>query len=155
MKELLNAATAWGKSESAVRGLLLVGSHARGTANSDSDIDLLFLCSNPASFRSTQWLGEINWPRELRISRWDDEEYGSVWSRRLWLYPKGEVEFGFAALSWAETSPVDKGTAEVLRGGFQILYDPDTYLSLLAVAYEKSPMESPDLPRSARRSGRA
>jgi hypothetical protein len=45
-----------------------------------------------------------------------------------------EVEFGFAAPSWAATEPVDAGTAQVVGDGFRVLYDPVGILRALVVA---------------------
>jgi hypothetical protein len=51
------------------------------------------------------------------------EDYGAVQSIRVHYANGLEVEFGFANLSWAETEPIDEGTAEVVADGMVILLD--------------------------------
>lgn len=123
---------AWAESEPAIRGVALVGSWARGEARLDSDIDLLFLVTEPARFRDF-----AIWPPELRpdeTAAWRDAVYGVVWSRHIQTRPNLEAEYTFAPLSWADTAPVDPGTARVIRDGCRILVDPDGRLARLAAA---------------------
>jgi uncharacterized protein len=106
-------------------------------ARPDSDIDLVVLAQNPRSFRDVSWLTTIEWlPAGVHPVKWSHEEYGVVWSLRVWFEPECEVEFGFAPLSWADVSPVDKGTQRVIAGGCRVLYDPDGLLMrpIMAVA---------------------
>jgi uncharacterized protein len=138
--ELLETVTDWVEAKEEIRGLALVGSYARDAVRPDSDIDLLLLTENPQDFRDAAWLATIDWSRVgIRPTKWADEEYGVVWSRRIWFQPKEEIEFAFAPLSWADPSPVDKGTRRVVSDGFRVLYDPDGLLwrLTLAVAYPK------------------
>jgi len=89
----------------------------------NSDIDLVLLTTNPRAFRAdTTWLDAIKWSTiGARPMKWEDEEYGELWSRRLWLEKKGgEVELGFASLSWADTNPVDLETQRVIVDGCRI-----------------------------------
>jgi uncharacterized protein len=132
---ILRIITEWAKAQENVHGLALVGSHARNAARPDSDIDLVVLAQNPSGFRDTAWLTTIEWSRAgVHPVKWSDEEYGVVWSRRTWLKPEGEVEFGFAPLSWADVSPVDKGTQRVVSDGCQVLYDPGGLWKRLTMA---------------------
>jgi predicted nucleotidyltransferase len=129
---ILRIITEWAKVQKNVHGLALVGSHARNAARPGSDIDLVVLAQNPNSFRDPTWLTTIDWSRAgVHPIKWADEEYGVVWSRRTWLRPEGEVEFGFAPLSWADVSPVDQGTQRVVSDGCRVLYDPDGLLKRL------------------------
>ena len=122
----------WAKAQSEIRGLALVGSHARNAARPDSDIDLIVLAEDPESFRDPAWLAAINWSiARVRATSWSDEEYGAVWSRRVWLDPDGELEVSFAHITWADTSSVDPGTARVVQDGCRVLYDPDGSLERL------------------------
>jgi uncharacterized protein len=132
---MLRIITEWARAQENVHGLALVGSHARNAARPDSDIDLVVLAQNPSAFRDAVWLTAIEWSRAgVRPMKWSDEEYGVVWSRRTWFEPGGEVEFGFAPLSWAEVSPVDRGTQRVVSDGCRILYDPNGLLKRLTTA---------------------
>ena len=48
------------------------------------------------------------------------------------LKPDGvEIEVGLTAPSWADTDPLDSGTARVVREGFSIVFDPDGLLARL------------------------
>jgi hypothetical protein len=116
-----------------------VGSHARGTARPDSDFDLVLLVTAPEAFRAeTRWLCDIDWSRlGAQPARWVDEDYGALWSRRVWLELACEIEFGFAAPSWGETQPIDPGTRRVIADGCHILYDPLGLLSRLCNAVRK------------------
>jgi uncharacterized protein len=108
--DILTAVTRWAKTQAQVRGLALVGSHARGAARPDSDIDLIALAKDPQIFRDPAWLAAIDWSAaKVRPAKWTDEEYGAVWSRRVGLTPEGEV----------------------VREGCRILYDPDGLLERL------------------------
>lgn len=132
---LLETITAWAKAREEIRGLALVGSYAREAAQAGSDIDLVLLTRNPCDFRDAASLETIDWRAAgVHPTEWSDEEYGAVWSRRIWLEPEYEIEFAFAALSWANVWPVDKGTHEVVSNGCRILYDPDGLLERLKAA---------------------
>ena len=60
--------------------------------------------------------------------------------RRVMLLPSGfEVEFGFAPPSWADTAPLEEGTAVVVADGMRILHDPDGLLGRLAATVAQRP----------------
>lgn len=133
--DILEIVVDWAKTRDDIRGVVLVGSHARGEARSNSDIDLVLLADHPEGFRSANWPTIIDWSRAgVQVRNCVDEEYGAVWCRRIWLEPEGELEVGFAPLSWADVSPVDEGTKRVVRDGCRILYDPDGVLQRLTLA---------------------
>ncbi len=114
---------AWAEGRHDIRALALVGSHARGDARPDSDIDLVVLCSEPLRYlRSTEWVAAFGPVRRSRL-----EDWGKVRSIRVWYRDGAEVELGIAGLDWAEL-PLDRGTSDVLRGGSAILLDRDGLL---------------------------
>jgi len=124
-----------GEPQPNIRGLALIGSHARCEAREGSDIDLVYLTQNPNSFRNTAWLTRIDWSQAgVHLVKWADEEYGAVWCRRAWFRAECEIEFAFASISWADVSPVDQGTVRIVSGGCRVLYDPDGSLSRLRSA---------------------
>jgi len=132
---ILQTVTRWAKAQENVRGLALVGSHARNAARPDSDIDLVVLAQDTKIYRDAAWLTAIEWSAAgVHPVKWSHEEYGVLWSLRVWFEPECEVEFGFAPLSWAEVSPVDKGTQRVIADGCRILYDPDGLMKRLTTA---------------------
>jgi hypothetical protein len=88
------------------------------------------------AFRAdASWIDEIDWPAAgEHPAQWADEDYGKVWSRRIWLSSGLEVEMSFAPLGWAVVSPLDTGTRRVISDGCRILHDPDGFLERLCVA---------------------
>ena len=119
--------TVWARARSDVHGLALIGSWARDAGRVDSDIDFVILVADAQSFRATaHWVQEISWTPP--IVTWIDASYGLLWSRHCTLEDGTSVELGFASREWASRSPIDPGTAQVLRDGCKVLYDP---LSLL------------------------
>lgn len=132
----------WARAQPKIRAVALVGSYARGTAQADSDIDLVVLTTDPEAFRAEAfWLDAIEWTSiGDRPVKWQDEDYGLLWSRRLWFEGKRvELEIGFAPLSWAEVSPLDPGTRRVVADGCRILHDPEGLLSRLYAVVDSIP----------------
>ncbi len=136
-ERMIQIITDWAKTQPVLRALALVGSHARGTERADSDIDFVALTTAPESFRNDAvWLEGIDWNAlGARPVKWQDEDYGRLWSRRIWLEGNAaEVEIGFALPSWASIDPLDSGTRRVIADGCRILYDPDKILDTLCTA---------------------
>ena len=136
---IVDAIVQWAKTQSTTHAVALVGSHARRTARFDSDIDIVVLTTEPSAYRNgKEWLNAIDWasvgahPADSR-----DEDYGALWSRRVWLDRNaGEIELSFAAPSWADRNPVDAGTHRVVADGMHILHDPEGILASLKLAVE-------------------
>jgi uncharacterized protein len=138
----------WAKEQPTVQAVALVGSYARGTARADSDIDIVVLTNAPEFFRAdASWLDAIGWNDVGACPvKWQDEDYGVLWSRRLWLEQvRFEVEIGFARPSWAEVNPLDPGTRRVVADGCRILYDPDGLLARLCAAVVRRPRCGADM----------
>jgi hypothetical protein len=122
-QRLLHRIVEWGAHEPAVVAIGLAGSHARGTATQDSDIDLVVLVKDV-----TEWLHRDDWMAVFgTVEDVRDEEWGAVTSRRVRYRDGTEVEFGFTTRQWA-TTPLDAGTARVINDGFKILFDPSGVL---------------------------
>jgi hypothetical protein len=99
-----------------VLGLALVGSHARGAARPDSDVDVLCLCAEPdAFFTDDTWLARFG------ATRWNEERWGRVRTWRVWIDGGPELELNFATPDWA-SEPLDPGTRQVVAGGFRALF---------------------------------
>jgi len=121
----------WVRTRESIRAFALVGSYARGDARPDSDIDLLFLTTDPGIFRA-DWLDEINWAAlNVQPVSSRDKSYGVVWSRHVAFSDGSEIEFTFTPLSWSTIDPVDLGTHHVVADGFKIFHDPDNRLATL------------------------
>ena len=109
----------WARAETAIEGVLLVGSHARGTARSDSDVDLIVLTNY-----SDEYVGRAGWLQHCgQVLRYAVEDYGAIQSVRAYLVEGGQFEFGFASPSWASTEPVDPGTRRVIQDGAVVVVD--------------------------------
>jgi len=119
----------WAAPRADVRAIALVGSHARGNARPDSDIDLVLLCVEPARYLEHHaWLSEFGEPVTVAL-----EDWGRVQALRVRYRSQLEVEFGFTTNDWASL-PADAGTASVVRGGMLALVDSDGALDALAAA---------------------
>jgi predicted nucleotidyltransferase len=132
-QRILTATTTWAEQRCDIHALALVGSWARNAAIPDSDIDLIALADDPQVFRTaTAWLDELDWQTVgAAPESWRDQDYGMVWSRHLHLADGTEIEFGFGPPAWAATNPADQATAQVIRDGCRILYDPHGHVAQL------------------------
>jgi predicted nucleotidyltransferase len=133
-ERIMQAIVEWAKAQPTIQAVAVVGSYARGTARAGSDIDLVLVATDPQVFLADiAWIDAIDWntvgPRPMK---WQDEDYGRVWSRRLWLNKNGgEIEVTFASLSWADVNSLDPGTQRVIADGCRILHDPKELLNRL------------------------
>jgi hypothetical protein len=113
----------WSRLEAGIAAVVLVGSHARGEARPDSDIDLVLLCADPQVYlKDKRWVRRFGQPVAVQQEVW-----GNVTSLRVWV-AGCEVEFGLTSVDWA-SDPEDRGVAEVLRHGVRILVDRDGMLA--------------------------
>jgi hypothetical protein len=125
---VVSAVRAWATRHDDVRGVLVVGSWARGSARMDSDVDVVVLTDAPRHAEPDVWLGLLG-GRVVRRQQW-----GPLREIRL-ERPSGlEVEIGVAPVHWAATAPVDAGTYRVVHDGHRIVHDPDGILAALSEA---------------------
>lgn len=129
VERLLDAVAAWARGVAAVRGVALVGSHARGAARPDSDVDLVILARRTGPLvRDRSWLGAFG-----EVASVTEEDWGRVTSLRV-VYDDGiEVEFGLTDPGWVDV-PIDEGTRRVATDGIRVLYDPDGSFAQLLLA---------------------
>jgi len=129
---VLNLVQVFAEINPRIFGVGLCGSYARGNPRADSDIDLLILVNDKLKFKNTNWIEGFEFDKiNERLDFYVDREYGSVWSRHVFLKSKIEVEFSFANISWADTKELDDGTLKVVSDGFKIIYDPELILDKL------------------------
>jgi aminoglycoside 6-adenylyltransferase len=133
VEDLLERMTVWAARRPDVVALALVGSYARDDAAAVSDVDLVLLTDDPASYTvDDEWIVDVGAARAFGPVPW-----GVVTERRLVLPSGLEVEVGVARPSWASNDPVDAGTRRVVRKGFRILYDPAGRLAALQEACDR------------------
>ncbi|MBI5652390.1 MAG: nucleotidyltransferase domain-containing protein [Chloroflexi bacterium] len=114
----------WSQQQPDITGVLLVGSHARGTARADSDVDLIILTTQPQ-----RYLDSITFAEEFgAIAKWQTKDWGRVISRHVWYRDGLEVEFGITLSDWAE-QPLDEGTHRVIANGMKIIFDRDAFVT--------------------------
>jgi [ribosomal protein S5]-alanine N-acetyltransferase len=120
----------WAANEENLQALAIVGSHARGMARDNSDVDLVIVAEDPS-----QYLIETDWPEAFgNISTIKIEDWGLLQALRT-VYRDGlEVEFGICAKEWANVDPVDGGTRKVVVDGMKVLFDPVGILASLETA---------------------
>jgi uncharacterized protein len=122
----------WLAQQPAIMAVLLVGSHARGSARPDSDIDLVMIAQDPAAYLQDQaWL-----PTFGPVIQAEIEDWGLLQSIRVFYANGPEVEFGLTPPQWAATDPVDAGTQEVVADGARILLDRQGLLAALLHAVQ-------------------
>lgn len=123
MDAFLSKLTHWARSQPGIRSVVLVGSHARGQARPDSDVDLVLLTPQPRAFLDDKgWVAQFG-----RVKSLKKEDWGKVTSLRVFYENGLEVEFGFATPDWASL-PLDEGTLQVISGGMKILVDKQRLL---------------------------
>ncbi len=132
LKGILDIAVEFAQSNPEVMTMALCGSYARGEAKPDSDIDFSIIVKDKMKFKATEWVEKLNLKNlNERLEFFEDKEYGSVWSRHVFLESKIEIEFSFADISWADTENLDEGTKKVVTDGYKIIYDPQHILKKL------------------------
>lgn len=117
----------WAEQQSDIKGVLLVGSYARGAARTDSDVDLVILTASPQ-----RYIDCISFADNFgSVAKWEKEDWGRVTSLRVWYQDGLEVEYGIARPDWA-SQPLDAGTLQVVSDGMQIVFDRDGSLNWLS-----------------------
>ncbi len=124
VRVFLQSVVEWAKNEPDLLALALVGSHARGEASPESDVDLILLLRNPKEYLNNRdWISEFGEPRHI-----DQEDWGKVTSLRVLYTEEFEVEYGLSNLEWG-SDPSDEGDAHVIGNGLIVLYEKDVHLS--------------------------
>lgn len=137
---LISKVDQWARRDERVIGLALCGSHARGNARPDSDIDFCILSRRPEQLiHDRDWIDALA-PGARIVDAIED--YGLVQTIRAW-FGGTEAELGITDVAWAEP-PIDAGTSGVIDDGLRILYDPEGLLQkALATVSKPGPAGSP------------
>ncbi len=119
--ELISQVARWSERDDRVLAMAICGSHARGEARPDSDIDFCILATDPGALLTDRdWIAEFGADAQAAGAV---EDYNLVQSLRV-FYGTTEAEFGVTDAAWAEL-PIDPETAAVINNGLRIFYDPE------------------------------
>ena len=132
--QVCKAVVNWASGRPDIKGVAVVGSWARSAPRMDSDIDLVILTTEKAAYLvSEDWASvAVSQPAELIRT----QEWGPLTERRFRMASGFEIEFGFASPNWAETDPVDPGTAGVVSDGCIPILDRGELLQKLVEALD-------------------
>jgi hypothetical protein len=127
---VLRTTARWAAGRPDIRAVAVVGSWARGEATETSDLDVIVITDEVDEYVGADtWVLDATGQRGRTVR---SRPWGVLSEQRVLLASSFEVEFGFARASWADSSPPDAGTLDVVRKGLSILYDPDGLLAVLA-----------------------
>ena len=121
--EVCDAVVNWVSERPDIRGVAVVGSWARSEPRMDSDVDLVILTTDEGAYLVSEAWASTAVSQPAQIIR--TQEWGPMTEHRIRLASGFEIEFGFAPPNWAETNPVDPGTARVVLHGCVPLLDRD------------------------------
>lgn len=123
----------WCKHDETIRAVILVGSHARGCAHADSDIDLVLIVDEPKRFfENFEWANAFGKVTSLTV-----EDWGLVRSLRVEFEEGLETEFGFTSQEWCQSEQIADGTGRVIADGAKIIYDPNDIAKRLLQAVQE------------------
>jgi predicted nucleotidyltransferase len=132
VETLLDRVGSWLGDREDVVAIGLLGSWARGSPTRRSDVDLVVITREPATYITNEtWIAGLPGARLIQTQQW-----GPIFTERRLVLPSGlEIDVGITDPRWASTNPVDEGTARVIGGGgLCALYDPNRVLAALASA---------------------
>lgn len=121
-QKMLSEMKSWAEQEASIQAVIYVGSYARGTNRSDSDLDVVVITEKKAEM--------VVEPEFVKlfgaVVKQQIEYYGACTSIRVWYADGREVEFGMVEPSWMD-QPLDAGTEHVLLDGYKIILDKKGY----------------------------
>lgn len=126
-QEFIDNFTSWAKNEENIQGVGLVGSHAKGTAKPDSDIDLMIIVKDKDCYiKNSDWMNNFG-----KVEKVKDENWGNVKTKRVFYTNGLEVEYNFDTKTWANL--LNEGTKRVVTDGMKILVDKEHILGAIAI----------------------
>lgn len=134
--EVCKSVVNWAIGRSDIKGVAVVGSWARSEPRMDSDIDLVILTTEKATYSANEDWASVAVAEPAELIR--TQEWGPLTERRIKLASGLEIEFGFAPPNWADTDPVDPGTAGVVSNGCIPISDRGELLKKLVEAVERA-----------------
>lgn len=132
-RSVVAAVTGWAEPRADIIAIGIVGSWARGEHHDGSDVDVVVLTPHKAAYAAgDDWIAAALGQVVPIVRR---AEWGVLTERRVRLPSGLEIEFGLVEPSWAQTDPIDPGTAAVVAdGGLLPAHDPHGLLTQLAAA---------------------
>lgn len=122
VERVVAAAGSRARSDANIRAVLVVGSYAYGRPTATSDVDLVVVAADREPLLQDDELLRGIAGDDAALLR--EEDWGPLRERRCRTADGLDVELGLTPLSWLAT-PVDPGTARVLRDGCRVVWDPD------------------------------
>ena len=119
---IVAAVHAWAVTDEQVHAVAVVGSYACGRPRMSSDLDLVIVASAPK--RLLPDIDCVSAAVGVHAAPVRERDWGRLRERRFRTPTGLDIDLGIVALSWLGT-PVDPGTARVLRDGCQIVFDPE------------------------------
>lgn len=133
-EETINSIRTWASTRPDLQALALIGSHTRGEARPDSDLDVVLVVQEPSAYLTDHsWVSTFGSPARIAT-----EDWGALTSLRVHYTDGLEIEFGLTTPAWCSL-PVDPGTRRVTQAGCVPLLDPHGLLRNLQQACADPP----------------
>ena len=125
----------WSAKQTNILAVAIVGSWARGTAHSASDIDIVIIARDPNYFLADRdWLLNFG-----SIGSVKQEDWGLVQSLRVFYVDKQEIEFGITSEEWLSDNEIRSDTGKIIGDGMNAIYDPNHLLANALLKARKKP----------------
>lgn len=114
----------WAEEEVMINSIILVGSHARGQAREDSDVDFTIISTTPKLLIADEkFINNFG-----KVEKVKKEKCGMVTSIRVWYEGGIEAEFGITSPLWI-SKPLDEDTLKILNDGYRVIVDKKNYFT--------------------------